>query len=370
MNLTTPFFPEPVEDGFTASYPKSTLDFVSHSQSSYAIQARLNLNTWIEVWPKADDVEIFGKLRSSHNAHFEGACWELYLNWLFLNRGFVVTKLEAHPGVSTPDFLVTTQTSTFIVEATSRYIATNALWDNFVNSLREVRRGDFFLSIRLEEIGQTAPSVRAAKRQIETFLARLNPQLDSSVSENLPSFVYENSGWVIRMTAHQINQGGPARSVVGTWGESQVFEVKDTEALRKQIEKKRKKYQALEYPLVIAVLENSFVVDDDNFHRLNALFGDLSYRIRTDGKSETVRSDNGLWSARDPDRRCSALILSSELRIGDTILEAPGLWVNPWLESPGVDVLTGGVVYGKVAGGYGPRFSDVTGIGKQPSPHA
>jgi hypothetical protein len=127
---------------------------------------REELERWYADFP--DDQRNFDLCkrfrRPEPNQHF-GACWELYLHHLFRRLGFHVEVDPPVPG-GTPDFRMTRDSDSFLVEATTSF---SGIVDGDRRPIREAAilaavdqatNPNFTVRLEIEQIGRDQPKVR------------------------------------------------------------------------------------------------------------------------------------------------------------------------------------------------------------------
>lgn len=349
--------------GFFGEVPESkpgsraghSLDFIKFSHEPRAQIARNHLNSWIEVWPTPGDAELFGHLISGTYAQFQGACWELYLNWLLREHGFAVRKIPQEVDKKTPDFLASKEGFVFIVEATVKAIDEDKLWQELINKLNEIQRSDYCVSIYPLSRDETAPSAKSIGKQIESFLNQLPPPSPTKPGEGLFETEVSSGEWVLHISAIPLGPSANPMPIVAIQQSERVAEVKDSEVLRNKILKKRKRYGTLEYPLIIAILENSFMKSDTHVHRFDAFFGQNIIRFSIgDGSSTMHRGPGGLWAPNGLDQSVSAYLLAHSLPLWLEEIQQPEFWVNPNVSTSGLDSFSEFRTFRLEDGNFGP----------------
>jgi hypothetical protein len=105
--------------------------------------------------------------------------------------------------------------------------------------------------------------------------------------------------------------------------------ITDLGDLRTKIESKRRHYKGLKHPLILAILENSFIGSDDRWHRFGALFGQEAFQLPPNGDPIPIRINDGTWDGRRREKEISALLLLNRFPLTFPNLNAPELWINP-----------------------------------------
>lgn len=355
MAYPTPVFPTPSYD-VEPPGRWGIASALAHSTSSVADIARKNIDAWISHWPSDDDAELLGNLTSNRDSQVQAACWELYVNSLLRSLNFQTKKLNHREGMKTPDFLVTKDSKSFYVEAAVRNPDEDLLWESLVVDLKQVKRSDYTVFLSLEFRGAKPPSSKKIADQIQKRLDQLVETADPHAFSAAQEFEVSSDGWAFKAAPLAL-MGTAEMEMVAAHSSGSLMPINDDIALRAKIEEKRKKYKDLDLPLVLAILENSFSVSDAYVHRFDALFGSSILQIFSDGRTKLGRDDNGLWTRMPRKKDCAALLLSHSSPLTRPKSEAPELWINPQLETDGINLFSVPVIYGKTGEKYGPLGS-------------
>jgi hypothetical protein len=307
-------------------------DYLTKSTHESWVVGRAEVNKWLGVWDFSNSEELLGRLVNKKDQNVQAALFELYLNWFLRDQGLSVERGTDAISEVKPDFLVQSESSKFYVEATIRYIPSDTNFKKVLAHLNSLPRNDYFVGISVEQRGTSTPSIKKLIAEVNNFLDTID---DSRTARNpfsdIPYLIVENNDWVFEISAFKNNSGGNIRNV-GLSSPNRVVEVRDKENLLTKIEKKRSKYKGLEFPLVLAVLENCSPFGNPNLHRFDALMGDLQVQYSVND-SKLSRAFNGLWNSSNPDRNLWALLLFSKLDCTEIASSIPQLWLNPNLSS-------------------------------------
>lgn len=192
-------------DPSPASHSENSAAFLNRVAGGYLDQIRGLVEDWASRVPDAGRRDIVARLRSSSDRQSGAAFWELYLHETFVRAGYAV---ELHPSVDgprPPDFHVTRGAERFYVEATCLFGAATdggaiarrqALYD----AVERINSPNFFLSIDVEVIGSNAPATGQLRRDLERWLAGLDPDATDLVLGRERAgeyFLWEEQGWQI-----------------------------------------------------------------------------------------------------------------------------------------------------------------------------
>jgi hypothetical protein len=328
------YFKEPGIPEPEFSHIVSDIEVFHNSSTEYAKLARRRLNRWIADWDYQDKKDVLARLESTDAAHHDGAVWELFLNSYFKYLGFHVIRDPLATKGNSPDFLLQKFFTKVYLEATSRAKNGNSAhhhhWVSIVNSVAQIKRDDFQISLRATSVSIQPPKTSKFISEINSYLDSLDFEKISKESESfLHSRAIQVQEWGIEIGVLPKKERTTSGPFIGICGNVDSFMISDLQDLKKKIQDKRSKYGYLEHPYLIAVLENSFIGGVDKWHRVGALFGEEALRISPEGSAQTIRKNNGVWNSRKPDSRVHGLILLGRLSVSLHNWEHPELWVNP-----------------------------------------
>lgn len=331
--LDEPSWPEP-HFGFATG----THDFIQHSHDPMAELARKRINSWYQKWKVKPDKELLGRLHSEDETHFLAAVWELCVNAMLIQMGASVERITQPNSGKIPDFLVTARGFSFYVEATmiedSAGTTEEKHWKRIIQAFEMIDDAEHHITIRPERMSAAAPSINALMAQTRSFLSKLNP--NAHQGEDLwEEGMISDDNWTINVLAFPKGNDGRRNRTLAGVGSGRSAQITDDLDLKRKIQRKRKRYKNLDHPLVLAILENSFVASNDNWHRMNALYGAMAMQISQDGTTVDIRLPGGLWDLEHGETNVSALILQDRLWLSLQDLTIPTLWLNPNLSSTG-----------------------------------
>lgn len=346
-------FPEPTGEIPLASTENRLSILIAKSSIPMMQQARRNINNWLEAWPNENDPGLIGNLRAVRNEQVRSATWELFVNWHLRSQGFKTEKLDSQDGHSTPDFLVSKGGKSFYVEATVRFPDHDLLWEDVVKELKNFKHAKFTVMLSLKTSSSQKPSVKKIAQKLMHELQLL--EITDTSSQDLldQPIVIDSDGWVIEATPIPL-KGDRQVELVAIHCSGSFSPINDDQALRQKIETKRKAYKNLEHPLLLAILENSFSIEDSHIHRFDALFGASILRVFSDGSSRLARSDNGLWVRKARTKECAGLLLSHSDPLFMPQVQYPEMWINPLASHNGIELFSFPTTYALHDGFYGP----------------
>lgn len=301
------------------------------------------LEDWYAEYPDSTG-DLKTRFRDATGGQHYGAWWELYIYTLYRRLGYEVIT---HPVVSgttrRPDFLVSQGDSSLYVECVVFFSGgssgmrerTEKAW--IYDCINQVEDSGFHLDLEFAAIGVERPTVREVARPIRTWLDTLDP--DQALAEHragapLPALRVSTRGWELDLEAWPVepDRREPGGRVLGVYPVEQAFVNRDIERIRKIVAGKGRRYGQLEAPLVVAVLNTSAFVEEDDV--TDALFGStaVEYVEYEPSSVKGVRLRNGYWRGRHSDRgaRVSAVLLGQYLHAWNVANTTPTMWINPW----------------------------------------
>ena len=333
-------------DKSPARFSESDYQFLNRIAGDHWQRVRDLLEKWFDDHPADAQRELCKRYTDSDNGQHVGAWWELYIASLFRHLEYQVV---AHPLVEgserKPDFLVTSEAAAFYVECTVAGAGgkqSNTAW--IYDCINDVETRDFLVGIKDIERGADKPKRAEVTRPIAQWLAELNPdEFVGLPHDRLPHKVIRVRDWVIEFVAYPNGPGARQRGgrLLGSLPTVTYFPAKTTDRLHDAISKKGRRYgdSPLPLPLVVAVLEGSGWMDDDEVE--DALFGRKEWQWNPGDPDSIhqVRKRNGYWRGNwsgDGERgtRVSAVLFGSCLRYWRIATDLPRLWINPWAAVP------------------------------------
>ncbi|MEI8240466.1 MAG: hypothetical protein WCI22_13720 [Actinomycetota bacterium] len=313
------------------------------------------IEEWASRLPPEEQVDTCSRLRSADNRVFTSAYWELYLHAVLVSSGYSV---ECHPPLAhtsrRPDFLATKADDALYLEATvasksDETAAADARRARVYDLLNGLDSPNFFLWIDVVSEGLESPSTKSLRRDLATWLSRLNPDaVDQLIADEgfdvVERFEWDCDDWhlVFRpWPKSQASRGSAELRPVGAWGPSEAAIIDSEGPLRRALKEKGKAYGALGLPYVVAVLADDFFTDDDAV--LNVLFGTDTVQLVTDDGGRqfalSVRASDGFWYGGSTwlRRNVSGVLVSSGVAPWSVGTAALTLWEHPEPEHPLTD---------------------------------
>ncbi len=328
-------------DASTASYGEDMYTFLDRVAGPFWDEVRSVLDDWFSRLPEESRPGLGGMLRSGGHG-FWSAYWELLLHEVFLG---VVDAIEVDPvvlGDKTPDFRVTIDGQTFLVEATvlmepQQDQVLEARSAPVLDALKQLETGDFWVDISsIEPHPEEQASGKRLRQEIQDWLDRLDPDIVKPEQSNhgLPGItrVFKDRGWKIGVRAiprddrSRVTKGfhiGPAR---GRW-------VNDHAAITADLREKARKYREANEPIILAVWNRRWTASDEA-HPL-AFYGaawEHAWMMQERRIDPSWRNcPEGLWITRSGTRydEVRAVLTSSALSPWDVSTADLTLWHNP-----------------------------------------
>ncbi len=331
-----------------ARFSESNFGFLDRIAGPHWDRVRSLLEEWFNDYPEAAKSELHKRFTNrTDDGQHDGAWWELYIASLFRHLGYEIVPHPTIEGsIRKPDFLVTREESAFYVECTVTAAGgTRGSLEWIYDCISDVETRDFLIGVEYVQRGTEHPKRSDVTRPIAQWLAGLDPdELMGAPVERLPRKVIPIRDWSITCVAlpnppDRRYKGG---RLIGFFPVVSINFDKEISRIYEAVTKKGRRYgrEPLPLPLVVAVLENTSLVEADDIAQ--ALFG-REERRWTPGDPNSihkVRKRNGYWrgdwSPTEVQRgtRVSAALIGSGLRYQRIALDLPELWINPWAAVP------------------------------------
>jgi len=268
---------------------------------------RALLNQWLSEMPEAEQAEMVTRFRDGARGQFEAALAELVVHAALTRLGH---SIEIHPDcphpTRHPDFLVRDASGQKLayVEVTTfgpevEIVARDNREAVIYNGLEAVDLPPgWLLSYSLQQHGETSPSIKKLKRDVEVWAKEVCGDDPSA----MPTKVFEANDWQIELT------------LIGGFNKEKNYERKIGAAmqgvrtlsphldLRQALELKGRRYGNFDAPylIVVADCKESIPTSDDIADTLiGAVYGGEAVTIKTyaDGtREETLgRTEDGYW---------------------------------------------------------------------------
>ncbi|BCO71143.1 hypothetical protein [Mycobacterium intracellulare] len=330
-----------------ARFSESDFQFLDRVAGPHWDRVRSLLEEWFSDHPEAAKNELHKRFTDKNNGQHAGAWWELYIASLFRHLGY---ELAPHPTIEgserKPDFLVTRESSAFYVECTVTAAGgTPGTLAWIYDCISDVETRDFLVGIEDVKRGKQRPKRSDVTRPIAQWLAELDrDELIAAPEKRLPRKVIPIRDWSITCVAipNRPDAGYQGGRLIAHLPTVSINYEKEISRIYEALSKKGRHYgrEPLSLPLVVAVLENTRLVEADDIAQ--ALFGREEWQL-TPGDPDSirkVRKRNGYWrgdwSSNEVQRgtRVSAALIGSGLRYQRIALDLPELWNNPWAAVP------------------------------------
>lgn len=311
--------------------------YLDRSARPEMARIRDRLEEWFAHYPEARRAAFVPRFRSTDDAQFRSAFFELYVHETLRRLGHEVHVLKR------PDFLVTGPDGRrAYVEATlasgvsHEERAAERLKAPIYDALRRMKLADFRLIIdEIDGAPKTAPRVRAFCKALRDWIAELDADAVAAAieaGEEPPTRMYDLECWKFEIRARPVpeaKRGKPGSALAGeilgarmisTWG-----------PIRSAILRKGGKYGKLDAPFIVAVnATDQFGLEDADV--VEALFGQIAYYV-TPGEPEVQpsRLPDGAWIDRSGPRytRISGAILTDDLAPWTMAACGLRLYLNP-----------------------------------------
>ena len=333
--IIDPFFPEPITP-IQSALSTPWFEWIKNDESEFAQLGRSRLNNWLRYW-NFEETDILKRLSSPIDNQRKGAIAEIYANALFQFLGWTVKRNDSNSNSEKfPDFLISKGGQSFYLEVTHIESEANnpeiKNWEIILKTINEIENENFFIYLNCDKWNNQTPSLNQIKAYAINYLSKFQYDFvpDKIIFPNPLSEKFEISGWSFEIGLIKKKHRGKSQGLVALSQKPQTIYITDQEDLKTKIERKRKRYGNLNFPYLLMIVEDTFMGRSDTFHREGALYGSLALRINTNGSSETVRLDDGVWNREKQDEYLSAVLLLSRLDPEQPHLDSPQLWVNPF----------------------------------------
>lgn len=286
---------------------ESMFEFLDRTGTAYFGAARDLVEGWFARVPVGHQPALRGALRSS-TEQFSAAFWELYLHEAYRRSGY---EIEIHPPLSgsarRPDFLLSRGDERFYLEAVSvgrdpRELAADARLAQVHRVLAEMLIRDFYLGVEVYEIGERPLRTGPLRGRIRRWLDGVDHEearraLASDSYVPLPAMAWNDGGWALVVEALPAMRGGEPHPALGMTGSGEAVAVDNVTGIRRVLDQKRRRYGAMDAPLIIAVMASTeFPTNDEHSER--ALYGLSSARPPQAGGVDDRLYSEGLWVER------------------------------------------------------------------------
>jgi hypothetical protein len=329
-------------DDSVAHHVEPTSNFLNRVAGSYWDQIRDVIEKWADAYPAGRKLDLVGRLRSPDNRQWTGAFWELYLHETFRRSDY---EVSVHPTVPAsrrqPDFLVTSPTAEFYVEAKSIFGKStdgeDARLRGVFDEINRVTSPNFFVNLHVGQVGPRALSTKGLKAELETWLGNLDPdEVDPTdlLSETGRRYLWSSDGWQLEFRPMPIRAGARGRGnhrPLGMWSSGEARQVDDEGPLRNALKDKGSAYGKLDKPLLLALSVNTGF--DRSFETMNALYGSamVVFNRADPDSAHNSHSANGYFGSPGAWQHSHVAGVLIGPNIGPWIVAsvAPTLWAHP-----------------------------------------
>jgi hypothetical protein len=304
---------------------------------------------WFSEYPEDAQADVRNRFQDDDYGQHMGAWWELYTYRLFRRLG---NDVSIHPVLANtsrqPDFMVARDGMRFYVECVVYLSNTGPIsgqgdgersW--IFEATNKASDPNFMLDIEIHQAGTQRPKSTEITRPLESWLSSLDPDEVSRQIEagaGAPERVLKVRGWVIEYSAWPVKpeRRGEQGRLIGVYPMTGGDLNNEMVRFRDIVRRKGGRYGLPDKPLIVAVLNTSGFLDEDEV--TEALFGSevIQYYEGIPGSLERVRRRDGYWRQGPPKRgsRVSGVLLGANIYPWRVSAELPELWVNPWADTP------------------------------------
>jgi hypothetical protein len=337
------------------------------------------VNGWLAEMPAGDRIEMISRMRYGKDREFGSCLAELSVQAFILGSG---CRAKPHPDVpgtkKRPDYAATDEAGSLLsyVEVTTVNLPATEegernrenLVYNAINAAK-IPTGSI-LGYNLVYAGKSSPALKPLVADVARW-ARDNAE---AANTEEVSKTFTAGDWAVELDLYS---GGsnpdPPTQAIGT-AALRGGVVKLHEDIRDALDKKSRRYGALDQPYLIVVADGKgqiFTKDSVHSALTNAVFGDEIVQF-TGGTYQRTHAKNGFWHGPDGprNRHVSGVLLLPETGLWKLREEKwqPVLAVNPWAERPLADALRRMDRFEASNGRWvfheGKRFADIIGLPK------
>lgn len=341
------FTPRIREDATPSKHGESTYQFLDRVAGAFWDQCRILIDEWLANYPESDGPALRARLRSGDDRVFTSAFWELYLHETYRRDGWTVQVEPTLPGVTTrPDFLVSKAGESYYVEARCTFEGSDrgaaARLQAVYASLDSINSGDFHLSVTTVRIGESSPSTRSLRRDLENWLHQLDPDAgDFTMGDDDPTrrFEWVKDDWHLifhPIPRHASVRGIRAQRPLGVFVPEGAEFIDDIGSLRSALTEKGSKYGELAYPLVLAINIGSGFHDDSD--TVQALYGTVGWKFDPASPAKDavpVLTEPGYWGrpGQPAHTHVAGILLAEGFHYGRVAQYTPAFWPHPNAET-------------------------------------
>lgn len=334
-------------DASPAKFTESSFSFLNRANWPEAEAVRTLLETWFSTYPALEQQKLKNTFMNPTYSEHLGAWWELYVYTLYRTLGYAV---EVHPDLpdtdsqKKPDFLVSNDQASFYVECTAvsprshsgEQSGSGQAW--IYDAINEVDNPNFYVGLRIHQVGTQQPRVRNVRHQLTGWLSRLDP----NTSDEIPPLLLEVKDWKLSVTAYPIppdKRTGNGR-LLGILPSSGAFFMNDIDVLHDALRDKGGRYgERFDKPFIVALASATGFTEEEDV--TDAVFGRKALQVieGQDKSAHVLRLPNGYWRPAADDSpargaRVSGVLFGQRLNPYSVANAFPKLWLNPWAHHP------------------------------------
>jgi hypothetical protein len=354
----TLFREPPTTDQAPARHGEPRFAYLQRTGRPLFARVRRQMDAWLAEVPRHHRAELVTRLRNLDDHHFEAAFFELYLHALFRRLGY---RLQLHPRAGgrgrRPDFLATSASQAFLVEATTvdetstTERGERARLKAVFDAINAVECPDYFLHVEHSGHLATPVSGRQLRHAITSFIGQLDYEslsiaVQKQGMDGMPSMNFQHGEFNLEISVIPVSRshrGDTDHRPLGVSGRAEAQWIDDRTPLRNKIRSKAAHYGSLRRPLLLAV--NGAGRDLELMDVMEALFGKETWLIGfgpngEETKPEMSRRPDGAWlGPRGPQNRTvSAVLVVSSLLPWTVAVHEPIVYHNPWARYPIADL--------------------------------
>lgn len=325
------FYCGPKEDA------ENSFDYYDRSNRGEINDKRERLNNWLTNINLTEASELVSRMKQNTNEFISGEL-ELILHRMFRKLGYKVTLHPKMENGRAPDFLVKTNKTEFLCEATivrksNLTASAEQRKSNLVNAINEIRLpAGYFFSIDFRKIGLNSPNLKSICQEISSAAIEY---FDLTAGASF-RFDIQRSDWDIELTL--FNGGGKIaydRSIGMHLGRAEFID--SSSDMRERLNKKSTRYGTIRMPLILAIANTKHYDSHDSM--IACFFGDEAVSIDLETNIPSLfRLGNGFFgTCESPKNRhvSGVIIFPNALYWAAHIGEKHPTFVpNPWANMP------------------------------------
>jgi hypothetical protein len=219
-----------------------------------------------------------------------------------------------------------------------------------LDSLDGLECEEYFIGVEVIRESERPGSGRRLRQFVSEQVRQLDHAevcraLEQPGTPTLPTFIYEDDGWKIKLTASPKSRPGKARGRAIGFEVTGMHQIDSAGPLKSALKKKAGRYGDVGAPFVIAVNALDMLVDDIDFRE--ALLGTEYIEVKqtlNGVRTIEARHPDGLWTSNSGPSyaRVSGVLFTWKARSSNFLVGAEArLYLNPWAAHPYSGELTG-----------------------------